>query len=831
MRKRTALALGLLAVGLVPVACGDDSEPSQDQPIIVPPGGSGGTYNPGDGGGQPGTGAYGANSQAGSGQAGEAGGSVEDAGPDVEEEAGPPACQEVYRRCEHTFTYPAGSETSVELRGTFSATGWDNGFPMTRSGSEWTVTLPIPWDYEIHYKFVIDGTQWVVDPNNPTQIDDGQGGKKSVLAPQTCDWWECVTDPAPGACGELERSCSFKFQYNDQGESSVAVAGSFNGWQQLPMQKNGSQWSVYVPGLAWGSDIQYKFVLNGNNWVTDPSNPNQTDDGYGGKNSLISDLTCEWWECAGGGCGDAAEFDWRDAVMYFAMVDRFYDSDNFADEVPGAQGANSVGCSAQYEGGDLKGVTDKMGYLADLGVSAIWLSAPYENRNEPGKGMNDNYQYSAYHGYWPAPANINYGTNPPSPLPKVESRIGTSDDLKALINSAHGTTSANGHGIKILFDYVMNHVDINSGLYQAHKNDGWFASNNGHIVLCAGDSVCGGECWNHDPWGTLCSFTDYLPAFDYRNPAARKWSIDDALWWAKEYGIDGYRLDAIKHVPMEWLTDLRARLNSEFPAPAGGRFYLVGETYTWDDYGTLAKYVDPETKLDGQFDFPFRRQVCRAALTREDGLDGLARWMDQNDMRYGPGALMSTWLGNHDIPRVIHTANGQAGCEEGSHGGNSWQTSFMQPGNPEPYERLGVAFAIMLTNPGLPLIYYGDEIGLAGGGDPDNRRMMVWNDAQLNQHQKALRDKVKKLAKLRGENKALTRGVRQTLSSDGDSWVYRRGGCGDAAAEIIVAINRGDGAKTVNIPQGSYVERMSGNDSSGGSVNLPPRSFMVFESK
>ncbi|MEZ4464991.1 MAG: hypothetical protein R3F43_10955 [bacterium] len=100
-------------------------------------------------------------------------------------------------------------------------------------------------------------------------------------------------------------------------------------------------------------------------------------------------------------------------------------------------------------------------------------------------------------------------------------------------------------------------------------------------------------------------------------------------------------------------------------------------------------------------------------------LNDFAGWLDDNDRFYGPGALMTTWIGNHDIPRAIHFASGQIGdCRQGSHPGNSWTGDYPQPGDAAAYERLGLAFVVAMTNPGDSLIHYGDEVGLAGAEIP-----------------------------------------------------------------------------------------------------------------
>ena len=672
----------------------------------------------------------------------------------------------------------------------------------------------------------VNGTCACIGGDAVCTCDEGYGGA-------LCD--RCDTDYHQLDDGGACLPCNMlRFTFEYAGAASVWLTGDFTGWAATPM--DGAIEMTNSGGDAWTVDTQietggrhlYKFVVDGTTWLHDPNNPDTEDDGYGGFNSVID--VCVFGGGTGG-CGDVTQTDWRDVVMYFVMVDRFADSDGERDIVAGATDGPADGPSGQYMGGDLPGVTDRLGYLDDLGVTAIWLSAPYENRDSAGAAIDpssDSHMYSAYHGYWPSPADINYSDpDNPVPVPEVESRIGTADDLHELIDSAHATTSANGQGIRVLFDYVMNHVDIESGLYAAHSSEGndWFARRtDGSFALCGPENL-----WDDPEWGTRCAFTDYLAPFDFNeNSTARAWSIDDALWWALEFGIDGYRLDAIKHVPLTWLEEIRAELTARIPDPWGERFYLVGETFAYDNAGLIRQFVDPETMLDGQFDFPFKARVCEAVFTEGGGLNYLSDWMDGNDRYYGNDAIMTTWIGNHDIPRAIHFASRQIGnCREGSSPGNGWDAaSYQQPSDAAPYERLGVAFAIMMTNRGIPLIYYGDEIGLAGGGDPDNRRMMVFDDSDLNAHQIALRDHVSALARIRAEHPALSRGTRTTHHVDQNTWVYTVGGCGDTP-DVTVAINRSDSSATVDVPAGSYTDLMTDAASTGGSISVPARSFVI----
>lgn len=657
---------------------------------------------------------------------------------------------------ELTFTYQDEKATTVELAGSF--TGWaTNSLPMTNDGTGlWSVTTVITEPGKHLYKFVVDG-EWIPDPNNDQKEEDGYSSFNSII--EVCDLLPCDPDPCDTdvTCGENEEcKCD-----PDSGDTSCVCAPCYTG----------------------------------------------------------ADCT----ECAGGcdlvegDCVPNDDFDWRDAVMYFVMVDRFFDGDSLNnDSVDGVDELAGTGCSARYKGGDFVGVTKKLSYISELGATAIWLNPPFENRNTKGKGINDDYMYSGYHGYWPSPDNIDYSDpDNPVPVPKVESRFGTAAELKSFVEAAHSTIGANGSGLKVLFDYVMNHVDEESGLYKAKS--AWFRT----------DILCPPNNWDHETWGTRCAFTSYLPSFQFEdNPDAIDWSVADALWWAKEYDIDGYRLDAIKHVPMTWLTELRSALNAGITDPEGGRFYLVGETFDYENKQKLKDFIDPATKLDGQYDFPLKYRLCEA-IFMDGRLDEFSDWMDSNDGFYGSNAIMTTWIGNHDIPRAIHFASGQIdNCRLGSDTGNSWlPQSYGQPEDAAPYEKLGLAFAVLMSSPGIPLIYYGDEVGLAGGGDPDNRRMMPWNDKGLKDPQKTLRQTVTQLANIRGQNKALSRGSRTELSADDVTWVYRMS-VGAGVPDVIVALNKDGVSQTVTIPTGNYTDLVSGKASTGGSVKLQARSFV-----
>jgi glycosidase len=297
------------------------------------------------------------------------------------------------------------------------------------------------------------------------------------------------------------------------------------------------------------------------------------------------------------------------------------------------------------------------------------------------------------------------------------------------------------------------------------------------------------------------------------------------MMWIKTYGFDGFRLDAVKHIETVWLTDLRSRLLSEVEATTKQHVYLVGETFSGDPT-VIKPFISPCTMLDGQFDFPLRASLVQTAIMRQGKMSDLIGFMDSNTSYYGT-AVMSTFLGNHDVPRTVHFADDTPMWSDVWANGKdkNWSGQPGQPANASAYERLAVGFALLWTNRGAPLIYYGDEIGLAGAGDPDNRRMMTWTASGYLPGQAALLAKVKKLGAIRAAHTALRRGDRTTLSFGDDTWVYQMV---DGADRVYVAVNRSDSAKSVSgLPSGGLTDQMTGEALTGPTISVPARTARV----
>jgi glycosidase len=709
-----ALGVSLVvSLGCAGAACGNDNV-DQDG-YGTPPEAS--TFDPGQGGSAP----YG-------GDAGDATTTTNIP------EAGPPMCPDSLKLCAETFTYPYNGETSVELRGSYRTGAWTMGDMMTHVGSVWTVSVEVPWDQPVQYKFYVNGTTWTTATGQPTTMDDA-GDVNNLAAPITCPAdYTCSTPPVP----------------------------------------------------------------------------------------------------------PAGVFDWRDAVLYFVFVDRFFDGNPANNcNVNGAE--TTATSSTNYLGGDWAGVTQKInaGYFTSLGVNTLWITVPAKNADDianagvvcnGGSCTSDGHNYSAYHGYWPSDPT------------QTESCFGSAADLTALVAAAHAKN------LKVLFDFAMVHAHTESDVYK--NNPSWFTP----FCQC-GDT--NDNCGNYDNY--TCWFTSYLAHFDFtHSSAARTYSVNAATSLVQTYENDAFRLDAIKQVDPSWLAALRPQIASQITAKQSPpqRFYMVGETYDFQNRALIASLIDSQTQLDGQFDFPLRIRLVEAMLMRSTqnmltpddlnwsrnappGMTGLQQFMDSNDTYYPSDAVMSTFIGNHDLPRSIHYAeqtlptwiqNDSPGNPSAADGkSNSWSGQPALETDPNTYERMANAFAVILTNKGAPLIYYGDEIGLPGAGDPDNRRMMMWSG--LSTAQQGLHDRIAALTALRAAHPAMRRGLRTTLDVSEDLWVYELATqAGDPDPDTVyVAINRSDSDLTTTKLPAGLTEQLTMTPEGSSPVTIPARQTRIFK--
>ncbi|MBE0663152.1 MAG: alpha-glucosidase C-terminal domain-containing protein [Bacteroidales bacterium] len=448
------------------------------------------------------------------------------------------------------------------------------------------------------------------------------------------------------------------------------------------------------------------------------------------------------------------------SILYFLMIDRFNNGNQENDEPIDDPEVNS---KTNYWGGDLAGITKKIrdGYFANLGINSIWLSPitqnplqAYVEYPEPKR------KYSGYHGYWPIT------------LTTVDHRFGTSAEMHELVKEAHA------NGINVLLDFVSNHVHEENKLIK--ENPAWATE------LTLPDGQKNIRLWDDQRLTTW--FDTFLPTLDLSNPEVAELLADSALYWIKEYKLDGFRHDATKHIPEQYWRTLTRKLKEEVMLPQNKRLYQIGETFGGREL--IGSYVGSGL-LDGQFDFNLyfdARSVF--ALDNESFIRMNNSLMETFDY-YGSNHLMGNITGNHDLPRFISFAGGSLSFDED--GVEAGWSRDIKVGNPNAYAKLSMLTAFTMTIPGVPVIYYGDEIGIPGGGDPDSRRPMRFEN--LAPKEIETKEIAAKLTKLRQNRLSLIYGDLYVLHLSNDTWVYSRRYFDEIT---IVAFNKGNQPATIS---------------------------------
>lgn len=689
--------------------------------------------------------------------------------------------------CPVTFSYVAqGDADRVSVSGTFD--DWDpEAHPLELVDGAYTATLSLaPGVYA--YKFVeladraFEAEQvWVCDPAAAEYVCDPGVAPAGQPFTQDC---------TPGA-----NSCNSLLVVPDCNRPTLEVT-------ELSIDRaSGSVAATFAgkEGVA-GGELELAVTLDGA--PVDAPGGQVTASGLSvGRHELRATVT--------DGAGRASDevvvpfwtddFDWDRAVLYFAFVDRVYDGDAANDDPTGATGAD-------WDGGDWAGLRAKLPYLDDLGVSVIWLSNPQTNA-DGAWGGDCSLTYAGYHAYWPVDALA------------PEPRFGTEDELLALVEDAHS------RGIRVVMDWVGNHVHQDHPYATEHPE--WF-----HAFEDCKANV-GGQS-NFDRIPEECWFAPYLPDVDYSNPEALHAMVEDALTWAEVYSLDGLRVDAVKHMSHGVVADLEARVERRLEHRAAGgdeEFWTVGETF--DSAPRIAAYLGDDG-LDGQFDFPLYWSI-RSVFGYGQGqvMDLPAAW-DASKAAFGD-ARMSTFLGNHDVNRFVTDAY------EGSQGvcdGASIRTA-QPPAAAWPYESLRLGFSFLFTMPGVPLVYYGDELGIPGHGDPDNRQPLRWHvddwgavgsvqdlEGRVADEELRTARHVRALARARAEHPALSEGGWIDWWREPDVGAYARSSGSDHA---LVILNRSGSERTLDnglafagLPQGTYEDVLTGDTftSAGDRVSI-----------
>lgn len=622
------------------------------------------------------------------------------------------------------------------------------------------------------YQMNIDGDQ-NHDANNPAKVDNGYGKFNSIMQVEGHEKLFPVLTTHKIGCGKIDLT------YSNE------VADVYAYWQnyRLPCRFVGigsGKITVEIPQEADQLERSYLRI-----WAANA---------YGVGNDILVPLRY------GQVLTDMAQTERTDKhtdIIYFMLVDRFKNGNPQNDRPMNRPDVNP---KADYQGGDLEGIKQKIddGYFARLGVNTLWISPLNQNPFEPySYDAVGKTKFAGYHGYWPISSS------------QVDVRFGTNDELKTLVSDAHA------HGINILLDYVANHVHELHPLYWSHPE---YAT-----PLYLPDGRMNRGLWDEQRLTTW--FDVFMPSLDFGNPEVVAMMSDSAVYWMKEFGIDGFRHDACKHVNEEFWRAVTYKLKQIDPK---GNFYQIGESYGSAEL--MASYVN-SGMLDGQFDFNVYDEAASAFNGYSGGtLTRLSNILHSSLKIYGAHNLMGYISGNHDKPRFMAMASGDLKVGEDAKAA-TW-TREIGITDSVAYDKLALFHAFNLTIPGVPVIYYGDEIGMTGANDPDCRRMMRFD--QWNRREQHLFEQVSTLNHLRRNNAALVYGDFVPLAVTDTTWAYGRK---FFDTEAIVCLNNSAAEVTLNVP----LDRLDGCNLSATfghtfdieegqlRITLPPYGFEILK--
>jgi neopullulanase len=446
-------------------------------------------------------------------------------------------------------------------------------------------------------------------------------------------------------------------------------------------------------------------------------------------------------------------------VMYLIMIDRFADGDPSNNDPPQSRGIYDRKNKFYYHGGDLQGVIDRLPYLKELGVTAIWLTPWYDNYDRLNQiELKEDKPSTGFHGY------------NPQDFYAVEEHFGTLAKLRELIEAAHRS------GIKIIQDQVMNHT----GPYHPWVDDPptptWF---NGTKARHLKNSF---QTWAlHDPRAVESLkretmegwFLDFLPDLNQHDPEVSRYLIQNTLWWIGTTGLDGIRMDTWQYVPNSFWRDWNGSLKREFP-----NFRVVGEVKDGDVVhtsffqGGRVRFDGVDSGLDSLLDFPLFYPI-RHAFAEGKPIDEISKTLAKDYLYTNPEILV-TLLGGHDDGRFM--------SEKGA-----------------TIAGLKLANAFVLTTRGVPQLYYGDEIAMEGedepttrgdfpGGFPGDKRNAFTVTGRSKEEQE-LFEYIRRLTTLRRELEPLQSGALINLYVSEQQYAYARALRGSA---VVVVFNNDD---------------------------------------
>jgi glycosidase len=473
----------------------------------------------------------------------------------------------------------------------------------------------------------------------------------------------------------------------------------------------------------------------------------------------------------------------NDDVIYLIMIDRFANGDRSNDAGDDLQNARA------YHGGDLRGIIDRLPYLKELGVTALWLTPWHDNWNGVNRCDKPWCPNTYYHGYHA----IDYYA--------VEDRFGDLATLQELVAKAHAL------GLKVIQDQVANHVGSQHPWVNDPPLPNWFHGTlaNHQLNSFRNSVLLSPHSHPRDLRNVLDGwFSDDLPDMNQEEPEVARYEIQNALWWVGVTGIDGIRQDTIQYMPRTFIRDLSLSLHRQYP-----KLWMVGEVFERDAAQTAffigghTGWDGIDTKLDSVFDFALWN-TSLGVFTNKLPMRALRDQL-KYDAIYPDPAKLTVLANNHDTPRFLSLKDADVQ-------GAMLHTAFV------------------LSVRGIPQLYYGEEIGMQGGEDPDNRRdfpTRAFDASGRNATEREMFDWTRDWIRLRRDHSALRRGRLIDLVYDDNVYVFARQ---DNSETVVVGINREDKEREVTVPFRSLTPLLGkGRVGTGqASVILPAKAAVAF---
>lgn len=446
----------------------------------------------------------------------------------------------------------------------------------------------------------------------------------------------------------------------------------------------------------------------------------------------------------------AGDFDWDEAVIYFAVTDRFFDGDASNNDAYGVGDYNTgEKGGSSYHGGDFAGLNQKLDYLKDLGVNTIWITPIVENITEDQHDNKTDTATYGYHGYWA------------SDFTKLNKHLGTEQQFKALLDAAHSK------GMKIMVDVVLNHAGYGTEKYfNSILTD---ADGNSISMIRDSNNTISGD----DKYDSLSD----LPDFVTENKAVTDQLVTWQTEWMSKYSIDYYRVDTVKHVETTTWEAFKNSLTKVNPD-----FKMIGE-YSGAGYANNAGELGTGS-MDALLDFDFN-DFAQKFVTGD--ISGVESSLQKRNGAINNTATMGSFLSSHDEDSLQYKLVNESKLSE-----------------EEAYNQMKVAATLQITAKGQPVLYYGEEIGQGGANNwpyQTNRRDFDWTELEKQKaDSNSIYNHYKTMLAIRNAyTDVFARGNRSTVAvSDADGYEVISRSYGNST--LYVGMNVKEAEKEVVIP-------------------------------